>query len=120
MMQQWRLMELGLKLQGDTRDYLNTKKKHKNGVNIGDIPVGQALARAFENLAKRSQVKKKALQNLPSVVDTSVETKSLMVSKQDMELTNARDDVGEEGWTVVSRKQSVSPQISKELKVAKK
>lgn len=28
------------KLQGDARDYLNTKKKQQNGANMGDIPVG--------------------------------------------------------------------------------
>ncbi|PHT43615.1 hypothetical protein CQW23_17640 [Capsicum baccatum] len=33
---------------------------------------------------------------------------------------NATDDVGDEGWTVVSHKQSVSPQINKEFNVAKK
>ncbi|KAM3302029.1 hypothetical protein P3S67_016531 [Capsicum chacoense] len=43
-----------------------------------------------------------------------------MISKKDMEMNNTRDDVGDEDWTMVSRKQSVSPQISKELNVAKK
>ncbi|PHT69905.1 hypothetical protein T459_25009 [Capsicum annuum] len=43
-----------------------------------------------------------------------------MVSKKDMELNNARDDVGDKGWAMFSLKQSVSPQISKELNVAKK
>ncbi|PHT48564.1 hypothetical protein CQW23_12772 [Capsicum baccatum] len=108
------------KLQGDACDYQNIKKKQQNKIKMGDIPVGQALARVSENLLERAQAENKALQNLPSDVDTSAGTKSLIISKQDMELNNTRDDVGDEGWTVVLRKQSVSPQIIKEHNVAKK
>lgn len=52
------------KLQGGARDYLNTKKKQQNGANMGDIPVGRALTRVSENLAKSSRDKKKVAQDL--------------------------------------------------------
>lgn len=50
-------------------------------------------------------------------MDMGVTTGSLTISKQAMELNNDRDDIGGEGWTVVSRKQSISPQIDKEINV---
>ncbi|XP_060200614.1 uncharacterized protein LOC132628875 [Lycium barbarum] len=59
------------------------------------------------------------ISKLPSFGDMGVAVWSSTVSKKAMDLNNARDDAESEGWIVVSRKQSISPQIVKELNVTK-
>lgn len=49
------------KMKVYARDYLNTKKQPQKGTNMGDILVGQALARVSEYPTAISRVGRKLL-----------------------------------------------------------
>ncbi|XP_059310758.1 uncharacterized protein LOC132062141 [Lycium ferocissimum] len=134
------------KLQGDARDYLNTKKQQQKGASMEDIPVGKEAALDLHSNPKKNKVSTSGnsksevvhslnsnenqailvgkvqevvqpakIIELPSFGDTGGTVRNSTISEQVMDLNNARDNAGSEGWIVVSRKQSVGPQIVKKL-----
>ncbi|KAK4370363.1 hypothetical protein RND71_009838 [Anisodus tanguticus] len=75
---------------------------------------GEALIEKIQEVVQPDK-----FNEIPNFVDTGVAAGSSTISKKAKDLNNARDNARGEGWTMVSQKQSVVPQIDKKLKVTK-